>query len=204
MRIRSFRIISSVRQEVEPFVRSSQNGRNRVHLDTSHYCSTAAASLRRLDRERHLRVCEPKGLARCHARSLQSSSIGNITVNREALEPVDLIVGVKFISRWPLETAVGGFLLETVMREPVWRMNCQFSRDESQISGAARQVLRCEWRGMPITPGEGVLSAGPGDRQEGCDFKLDISNAEKPIGPLRPSASEAGDVGRPAVWEAPC
>src|SRR3954447_256149 len=75
---------------------------------------------------------------RCHARSLQSSSIGNITVNREALEPVDLIVGVKFISRWPLETAVGGFLLETVMREPVWRMNCQFSRDESQISGAAR------------------------------------------------------------------
>src|SRR3954447_2212125 len=79
----------------------------------------------------------------------KSPSICRISVNAEALESRDLIVHVEFVSPWPLQTAVGGLLLKTVMGEPVWGSNCRFHLYESQIKSSARGVLRCESRGLP-------------------------------------------------------
>jgi homopolymeric O-antigen transport system ATP-binding protein len=126
-------------------------------------------------------------------------------VNAGALESRDLIVDVEFVSPWPLQTAVGGLLLKTVKGEPVWGSNCRFHPYESQIKSSARGVLRCQSRGLPITPGQYVLSVWLGDRHERYDSKLDvlkISIAEDRINPLRPPAS--GHLDWPAVWEGQC
>jgi lipopolysaccharide transport system ATP-binding protein len=135
----------------------------------------------------------------------KSPSICRISVNAEALEFRNLIVDVEFVSPWPLQTAVGGLLLKTVKGEPVWGSNCRFHPYESQIKGSARGVLRCQSRGLPITPGQYVLSVWLGDRHERYDSKLDvlkISIAEDRINPLRPPAS--GHLDWPAVWEGQC
>jgi lipopolysaccharide transport system ATP-binding protein len=135
----------------------------------------------------------------------KSPSICRISVNAEALEFRNLIVDVEFVSPWPLQTAVGGLLLKTVMGEPVWGSNCRFHPYESQIKSSARGVLRCQSRGLPITPGQYVLSVWLGDRHERYDSKLDvlkISIAEDRINPLRPPAS--GHLDWPAVWEGQC
>ena len=77
----------------------------------------------------------------------KSPSICRISVNAEALESRDLIVDVEFESPWPLQTAVGGLLLKTVMGEPVWGSNCRFHRYESSNQelgsrGASMRIAR--------------------------------------------------------------
>jgi lipopolysaccharide transport system ATP-binding protein len=123
-------------------------------------------------------------------------------VNAGALESRDLIVDIEFESPWLLQTAVGELVLKTVMGEPVWGSNCRFHRYETQIKSSAKGVLRCEARGLPITPGQYVLSAWLGDRHERYDSKVDVLKfpvAEDRINPLRPPAS--GHLDWPAVWE---
>jgi len=132
----------------------------------------------------------------------KAPSICRISVNAGALESRDLIVDIEFESPWLLQTAVGELVLKTVMGEPVWGSNCRFHRYETQIKSSAKGVLRCEARGLPITPGQYVLSAWLGDRHERYDSKVDVLKffvAEDRVNPLRPPAS--GHLDWPAVWE---
>ena len=96
----------------------------------------------------------------------KSPSICKISVNSEALNSRDLIVDVEFESPWPLQTAFGGLLLKTAMGHPVWGSDCRFHRYETRIRSSARGVLRCKSRGLPITPGQYVLSVWLGDRHQ--------------------------------------
>jgi lipopolysaccharide transport system ATP-binding protein len=132
-------------------------------------------------------------------------SICKVNVDREALASRDFIADIAFVSPWPLQTAVGGIILRSSEGWPIWGSNGRFHPRHGQFRGLTSGVLRCEAHGLPITPGQYLLSVWLGDWHEDYDSKLDVLGifvGEDRSDPLRPSASFGGYLDWPAAWRA--
>jgi lipopolysaccharide transport system ATP-binding protein len=144
---------------------------------------------------------------RNHSRSFKPDtskpSIIGVNVDSTALSNRDLFVDITFVSPSPLPAAVGGIVLSATAGGPVWGSNSRFHSFIEEGRGLSRGILRCEARGLPIAPGQYVLSVWLGSWHEDYDAKidilsffvgLDISHAS------RPPSSIVGHVDWPAVW----
>jgi lipopolysaccharide transport system ATP-binding protein len=133
-------------------------------------------------------------------------SILQIHVDRTALQSGDLVVDIAFESPWPLQRAVGGIMLRAATGEPVWGSNGRFHSPNAPIQAGAKGVLRCVARGIPVVPGQYLLSAWLADWHEVHDSKLDVLSVhirENCVDPRRPPSSAIGCLDWPAVWSNP-
>ena len=130
-------------------------------------------------------------------------SICAVTVDRDALASRDVIIEIEFSSPWPLETAVGGIVLQTMEGQPVWGSNGRFHVHSGPKNGLTHGTLRCEARGLPIVVGEYLLSVWLSDWNRDYDSKTEalcVTVGDGEVDALRPGTS-AGYVDWPATWQ---
>jgi lipopolysaccharide transport system ATP-binding protein len=130
-------------------------------------------------------------------------SISKVSVDRVSLVDRDLLVEIGFASPWPLQTPVGGLVLQSITGQPVWGSNRRFHPSLDQPKNLSRAVLRCEARHLPLTPGEYLLSIWLGDWHQDYDSKIDVLRiqiGDDRVDPLRPPVSVQGHLDWPAVW----
>ena len=130
-------------------------------------------------------------------------SITNVTVDHEALKVGDLAVEIAFESPWPIQTPVGGIVIRALNGQVLWGSNGRFHPRTNDREDIAEGILRCSAKGIPLWPGEYVLSVWLGDWHEDHDAKIDVVTIQ--LGsdsniPMRPSTSAIGHLSWSATW----
>lgn len=129
--------------------------------------------------------------------------IVSVSVDPEVLRLRDLVLDIGFASPQPLQAAIGGVSLRTSAGEAVWGSNGRFHSHVQWAHGLSIGVIRCEARGLPVTPGHYNLSVWLADWHEDYDGKIDVLSVfigEDKVGVLRPPSSVVGHLDWPATW----
>lgn len=133
-------------------------------------------------------------------------SITQISTDQDALRRGDLELGISFESPWPIRNPIGGIVLKALNGQAVWGSNARVHPRTDAREPVTAGVLQCYAKGLPLWPGEYVLSAWLSDWHEDHDSKIDALTIRFGLDsvdnddPNRLPTSVNGHLDWPATW----
>lgn len=100
-------------------------------------------------------------------------TITRIMIERDLLASRDLKIVATFESPSTLRTPIGGILIRALSGEPIWASNGRFHPRVQEADGLASGILTCEVKGIPLRPGQYLISMWLGDWYKDYDAKID-------------------------------
>ena len=130
-------------------------------------------------------------------------SITAVRVDKEAAHRGDFVASIDFVSPFPINNPVGGFVLSSQTNTPVWGTNGRFHPSSVVRGSVTSGTLTCTATSLPLISSTYTLSAWLADWHEDFDDKIDVLSVpfrSDISSPLRPSANVTGNLDWPAAW----